>query len=75
VVGGKRTLIQNADIAHSDGWHTLRVTMTGDQIACYYDGKKSLQAKDSILPKAGKIGLWSKADAQSQFDDLTLITP
>ena len=75
VVGGKRTLIQNADIAHSDGWHTLRVTMTGDQIACYYDGKKSLEAKDSTLPAAGKIGLWSKADAQSQFDDLTLITP
>jgi hypothetical protein len=75
VVGGKRTLIQNADIAHSDGWHTLRVTMTGDQIACYYDGKKSLEARDSTLPEAGKIGLWSKADAQSQFDDLTLSTP
>jgi len=24
--------------------------------------------------EAGKIGLWSKADARSQFDDLTLIT-
>ena len=75
VVGGKRTLIQNVDIAHTDGWHTLRVTMTGDQITCYYDGKKSLEAKDSTLPEAGKLGLWSKADAQSQFDDLTLITP
>jgi hypothetical protein len=75
VVGGKRTMIQNVDITHSDGWHTLRVSMTGDQIACYYDGKKYLEAKDSTLPEAGKIGLWSKADAQSQFDDLTLITP
>jgi len=72
VVNGKRTLIQNVDIPHSDGWHTLRVTMTGDQIACYYDGKKYLEAKDSTFPGAGKIGLWSKADAQSQFDDLTL---
>jgi len=74
VVNSKRTLIQNVDITHSDGWHTLRVTMTGDQIACYYDGKKSIEAKDSTLPKAGKIGLWSKADAQSEFDDLTLTT-
>jgi hypothetical protein len=73
VVEGKRTLILNADIPHSDGWHTLRVTMTGDQIHCYYDGKKSLEAKDSTFPAAGKIGLWTKADAQSQFDDLTLI--
>jgi hypothetical protein len=75
VVGGKRTLIQNVDITHSDGWHTLRVTMTGDQITCYYYDKKYLEARDSTFPEAGKIGLWSKADAQSQFDDLTLITP
>jgi hypothetical protein len=75
VVDGKRTLIQNVDITHSEGWHTLRVTMTGDQITCFYDGKKSLEAKDSTFPGAGKIGLWSKADAQSQFDDLTLATP
>src|SRR5262249_60390192 len=75
VVGGKRTLIQNADIPHSGGWHTLRVTMTGDQVACYYDGKKYLEAKDTNFPEAGKIGLWSKADAQSQFDDLPLLTP
>jgi hypothetical protein len=73
VVGGKRTLIQNVDIAHTDGWHTLRVTMTGDQITCYYDGKKYLESKDTTFPGSGKIGLWSKADAQSRFDDLTLL--
>ena len=75
VVEGKRTLVQNVDIPHSDGWHTLRVTMAGDQITCYYDGKKYNEAKDSTFPEAGKIGLWSKADAQSHFDDLTLATP
>jgi hypothetical protein len=75
VVDGKRTLILNVDIPHSDGWHTLRATMTGDQIACYYDGKKYIEAKDSTFPDAGKIGLWSKADAQSQFDDLALAAP
>jgi hypothetical protein len=74
VVGGKRTLIQNVDITHTEGWHTLRVTMTGDQITCYYDGKKYLESKDTTFPGSGKIGLWSKADAQSQFDDLTLVT-
>jgi hypothetical protein len=73
VVAGKRTLIKNADITHTDGWHTLRVTMTGDRIACYYDGKKYLEADDTTFPGAGKVGLWSKADAQSRFDDLRLI--
>jgi len=75
VVNGKRTLIQNVDITHSDGWHTLRVTMTGDKIACYYDHKKYIDTKDSTIAESGKIGLWSKADAQSQFDDVTLLTP
>jgi hypothetical protein len=75
VVDGKRTLIQNVDIPHSAGWHTLRVTMIGDQIACYYDGKKFVESKDTTFPAAGKIGLWSKADAQTQFDDLTLGAP
>ena len=73
VVGGKRTLLQNADIAHSDGVHTLRVTMSGDHMECYYDGKKYLEQKDTTFADAGKIGLWTKADAQSQFDNLTLV--
>jgi hypothetical protein len=73
VVDGKRSQpFQNADIKHHDGWTTLRVTMKGDHIACYYDGKKYLDVHDSTFPEAGKIGLWSKADARSQFDQLTL---
>jgi hypothetical protein len=75
VVGGKRTLIQNADITHTGGWHTLRATMTGDHIQCYYDGKKFLDVHDTTFPASGMIGLWSKADAQSQFDELTLDAP
>jgi hypothetical protein len=73
VVDGKRSQpFQNADITHHDGWTTLRVTMKGDHIECYYDGKKYLDVHDSTFPGAGKIGLWSKSDARSQFDDLTL---
>jgi hypothetical protein len=72
VVDGKRTLLQNADIAHTEGWHTLRVTMSGDKMTCYYDGKKYLEGSDQTFTGPGRIGLWSKADAQSHFDDLTL---
>src|SRR6185312_9085510 len=71
VIDGKRTMFLNADIKHSAGWHDLRVTMNGKRIECYYDGKKYLEYEDESLPEAGRIGLWTKADAQSQFDDLT----
>jgi hypothetical protein len=72
VVGGHRTMLKSADIPHSAGWCTLRITMKGDHIECFYDGKKSLEADDATFPDAGKVGLWSKADAQSHFDDLKL---
>jgi len=48
------------------------VRMEGDHIQCYYDGGKYLDVKDSTFQVAGKIGLWTKADAQSHFDDLTM---
>jgi hypothetical protein len=72
VDGGKRTMFKNADIPHSPGWHTLRVTMRREHIECFYDGKKYLDCDDATFPNAAMIGLWSKADAQSYFDDLTL---
>lgn len=71
VVAGKRTQFQSAKIPGDQQWHTLRVTMKGDKITCYLDGTKHLEAQDSTFPDAGKVGLWSKADAQSYFDDLT----
>ena len=70
VVNGRRSDIKGSKAKFTPGWHTLRVTMTGDQIQCYLDGQKHLDAKDSTFKEAGKIGLWSKADAQSHFDDL-----
>jgi hypothetical protein len=76
VVDGKRSPpFQNADIKHHDGWTVVRVVMKGDHIECYLDGRKYLDARDATFPGPGKIGLWSKADARSQFDDLTLTTP
>jgi hypothetical protein len=75
VVDGKRSMLKGVPLKRTEGWHTLRVVMTGDHIVCYHDGEKYLDVHDSTFPEAGKIGLWSKSDAQSQFDDLTLVTP
>jgi hypothetical protein len=72
VQDGKRTQFQSARIPGDAKWHTLRVTMVGNKITCYFDGRKHLETEDSTFPEGGMIGLWSKADAQLYFDDLTV---
>ena len=69
VVAGRRTELGSADIDASPGWHHLRVTMTGDHIRGYYDGTKTLDTHDDTFQAPGKVGLWTKADAQTRFDD------
>ncbi len=72
VVDGKRTMFRSADTPGDEKWHKLQVTMSGPKITCYLDGKKLLEHEDDTFTEAGMIGLWSKADAQSYFDDLTV---
>jgi hypothetical protein len=72
VVAGKRTQLENADVKLPQGWQTLAVHMKGDHITVELDGKQRLDAHDTTFSDAGTIGLWSKSDAQTQFDDLTL---
>ena len=72
VVNGRRSRLQSASIKGTEGWHKLRVTMQGDRIKCYYDDKLYLDVQDSTFKDPGKIGLWTKADAKTLFDDLAL---
>ena len=72
VVDGKRTQLANADLKADAGWRTIRVTMKGDQIECTLDGKKVAEARDDTFKDAGKVGLWTKADAATHFDDLAV---
>ncbi|MGC8643198.1 MAG: family 16 glycoside hydrolase [Isosphaeraceae bacterium] len=72
VEAGKRKMLRGAKTTGDDTWHTLRVTMAGAKITCYLDGKKLLEAEDSTFQEPGMIGLWSKADAQTYFDEMTV---
>jgi len=72
VKGARSEPLQDVTIKSKDGWHDMRVTAKGDYIECYYDGKKYMDYHDSTFVMPGKIGLWTKADAQSLFDDLTV---
>jgi hypothetical protein len=71
VVDGKRTQLATVGglkLAASE-WHTLSIRMKENEITCSLDGQKHLEAKDDTFTKAGKVGLWTKADAQTFFDD------
>jgi hypothetical protein len=70
VVDGKRSQLGTAEVKPPPGWFEIRVEMAGDSIRCFLDGKQHLEAKDGTFAEAGRIGLWTKADAQTHFDDL-----
>jgi hypothetical protein len=72
VQDGKRTMFKGDKVPGDEKWHTLRVTMVGPKINCYLDGKQYLEAEDATFPGPGMVGVWSKADAQSYFDDLAV---
>jgi hypothetical protein len=50
-------------------WHRLKVEVKGDTMAGYLDGQKMWRVTDGTFAKSGKVGLWSKADAQTHFDE------
>lgn len=74
VVGGVRRMLGNAN--HNipvDRWHRLRVIVRGDRFQVRYDDHAVLDLRDDTF-LSGRIGLWTKSDAVTYFDDLTLRT-
>lgn len=70
---GRRTMLQSATVRlDHEAWHTLRVTMTGDYIVGYLNGNKHLDTHDTTFADPGMIGLWTKADAVTNFDELSV---
>ena len=71
VVNGRRVQLGSANaILSPKGWHRIRVTMVGQRIRCYLNNRKLLEVEDGTFKSAGRIGLWTKADAVTFFDDL-----
>jgi hypothetical protein len=74
VVDGKRIQIDSADVQVPAGcWTCLRVVHKGDEIRCYLNDKVLLKVTDTAIRKEGRVGLWTKADAVTLFDDLCVV--
>ena len=73
VVNGNRKQLKSVDCTIKSGeWFTMCITMNGNKIICSLNGKNMIETSDDTYPNAGKVALWTKADAQSYFDDLTI---
>jgi hypothetical protein len=53
-------------------WHSLRVDFSGSRFRVSFNGKQLFEVEDSTFADAGKVGLWTKADAHTCFDDVAV---
>jgi len=75
VVAGKRSQMDTAKVpGNLRDWQTLRIVQVGREFRGYFNGKLLLEVEDDEFPEAGRIGLWTKSDAVTDFDEFTART-
>lgn len=52
-------------------WHSLRIDFNASRFRVSFNGKQLFEVEDSTFADAGKIGLWTKADSVTLFDQIT----
>jgi hypothetical protein len=52
-------------------WHVMRLVTVGDRMQAWLDGALYLDHRDARLT-VGRVGLWTKADSITAFDDLLI---
>lgn len=69
---GKRNTLKyvNAPVA-GNTWHTLRIEFSGTRIRVALNGKVYIELDDGHINGAGAVGVWTKADSVTAFDDFT----
>ena len=71
-VKGKRTEKKRTDMkVASREWHTLRVDFADNHFTVTLDGKKAIEWDDKTFAEAGMVGVWTKADSVTLFDDFS----
>jgi hypothetical protein len=51
----------------------MGVTVRGSLFTVSLNGQGLYEVEDTTFTAAGKIGLWTKADSVTYFDDLTIV--
>jgi hypothetical protein len=69
---GRRNTLEYVDApVPPNAWHTLRVDFSGRHIAVVLNGKITIELNDDHIQGAGAVGLWTKADSVTAFDDFS----
>lgn len=69
---GRRVTLKYVDApVPANVWHVLRVEFSGTQIRVSLDGKTYIELSDNHISGAGAVGVWTKADSVTAFDDFT----
>jgi hypothetical protein len=72
---GSRKTLKYVDAPVAPGqWHMLRVDFAGTKIAVSLDGKRYIDFDDSHIGGSGAIGVWTKADSVTAFNDFNFGT-
>jgi len=70
--GGHRNTLKYVDAPVPRGtWQTLRVEFSGERIVVMLNGTTYIDLTDSHIRGAGCVGIWTKADSVTAFDDFT----
>ncbi len=79
-VNGKRSALDIVDRKTGYGvkapvapglWHKLRVEFSGSRLKVRFNDKDMFEVDDSTFSEAGQVGLWTKADSVTAFDDFS----
>ena len=69
-INGRRTEKKRARMAVAPNqWHTLRVEFQANHSIVSLNGQSALDWDDDTFKEAGKLGVWTKADSVTEFDD------
>jgi len=52
-------------------WHSLRIEFKAARFGASFNGKQLFEVEDSTFTDAGMVGLWTKADSVTLFDQVT----
>lgn len=75
VKDGRRKQLDSARVkVPSRQWHTIKIVHKGNKIEGYLNGRKYLDCEDATFQGSGGIGLWTKADAVTNFNDLKVLS-
>jgi hypothetical protein len=67
---GRRITIKYVDApVAGNQWHALRVEFSGTSIRVALDGKTYIETDDAHIAGAGAVGVWTKSDSVTLFDD------